>query len=158
MKIVEIRSVVLASHSFFSYIFNTSICKAMLKEPSQQALWSDSKGWHHCEWCRLGLLTISFANERIGYLPRFSSISWWMIPGPGNCPNEKENRTLRKRNTLWHFILPSLLLYARSITMRETGFTRINHEKCSHMLLHKFNRSFTVCTMVNYKYNEQIAQ
>lgn len=81
-----------------------------------------------------------------------------MIPGPGGCSNEKENRTIRKRNTLWHFIPSFLLLYAKSISIREASFTRINDEKCSHMLLHKFNRSFTACTMVNYKYNEQIEQ
>lgn len=78
-----------------------------------------------------------------------------MIPDPGDCPNEKENRTLRKRNTLCNFILPSLLYMLKILpTITESGFTKINHEKCSHILLDKFNRSFTVCTMVNCKYNE----
>lgn len=64
-------------------------------------------------------------------------------------------------NTLWHFIVLSLYymckkkkVYIYLFRRSESGFTRIGHGKYLCILQDKYNRAFTMCTMIDSKYNE----
>lgn len=66
-------------------------------------------------------------------------------------------------NTLWHLIVLSLYYiicakkkkeYIYLFRRSESGFTRIGHGKYLYILQDKCNRTFTMCTMIDSKYNE----